>query len=493
MAELATFGGYVLLKRLGRGAMGDVHLARPLDPHAPSPLVIKRLRGELASDQMAVRRFRHEAELVSFVKSPHVVRLHEAGIIDGTLFIAMEYVAGWPLSRIIEEHQRRQRLPPIPAVLDVMEGVLRGLSDLHGAVHPDTGARLGIIHRDISPKNIMVGEDGRTRLIDLGIGRSNARDWKTGTGLIVGTPGYMPPEQAFGDGQDHRADLYAAGVVMFELLTLVPYIEHGPIGKMLQAAMVAQPRSPSSIRPDISPALDAIVLRAVALKPEQRFASADQLLGALLRLGDTERTDAPATLTDDQLEHKLELRKTEVSNLLQDTAILDTLSSPVPETVPSMDAHRSRSRWMRLAAVVLAGGALAATSAVLARALLAPRDGPSPPAVTVEAREAIAPPPAPSVTAHPLPPAEGAVVRATKSSKPRPPALPPMVPAALKPDVKPELLLSRAYTLRMRVPKGSERETAVNAVIRRINLEMPVQGSGHWSELEQELERLERE
>src|SRR5262245_57841425 len=133
--------------------MGDVHLARA--PETANLVVLKLLHSELSDDEMAVRRFRHEATLATFVESRHLARIFDAGVIEGQLFIAMEYIEGWPLARVIEELTRHRERPPISAAIDAMEGALQGLVDLHRARHPISGDPLRIIHRDISPKNIM--------------------------------------------------------------------------------------------------------------------------------------------------------------------------------------------------------------------------------------------------------------------------------------------------------------------------------------------------
>lgn len=278
------FGPYLLLKRLGQGAMGDAHLARPLDPHRgiPSPVVVKRLHGELASNATFVQRFKHEAEIAVNVDTPHVAKVYDAGAVGETLYIAMEYVQGWPLSKFLEEVIGSKRHATVGSVVDLIVGGLDGLHALHTAV--DRGGRpLGVVHRDISPKNLMVGEDGRMRIIDLGLGKSNVQDWKTRTGVVMGSVGYMPPEQVRGQRVDARADLYAMGVVLFEMLTLRSFIRRGPVPTMLSASLAPELRAPSSLRPDLPKSLDPVVLRALDARPESRWATAAEFRDALRR------------------------------------------------------------------------------------------------------------------------------------------------------------------------------------------------------------------
>jgi hypothetical protein len=278
------FGPYLLLKRLGQGAMGDAHLARPLDPHRgiPSPVVVKRLHGELASNATFVQRFKHEAEIAVNVDTPHVAKVYDAGAVGETLYIAMEYVQGWPLSKFLEEVIGSKRHATVGSVVDLIVGGLDGLSALHTAVDR-SGRPLGVVHRDISPKNLMVGEDGRMRIIDLGLGKSNVQDWKTRTGVVMGSVGYMPPEQVRGQRVDARADLYAMGVVLYEMLTLRSFIRRGPVPTMLSASLTPELRAPSSLRQDLPRGLDPVVLRALDPRPEGRYATAAEFRDALRR------------------------------------------------------------------------------------------------------------------------------------------------------------------------------------------------------------------
>lgn len=277
-----VFGAYLLLQALGRGAMGDVWLARPLNPDRgiPSPVVVKRLHGELAMKKAFVARFRHEAAVAVCVDSPHVAKVYDVGAVGEALYIAMEYVPGWPLTKVLDAILRSGRHASIASVLDLIAGGLEGLHALHTATDAQ-GAKLEIVHRDISPKNLMVGEDGRMRLIDLGLGRSNAQDWKTRTGVVMGSVGYMPPEQARGERVDARADVYSMAVVCFEMLVLRNYVKPGSMEAMVATAMHPVFTEPSKLRPDVPPALDQILSRALAPDREHRYGSARELLEAL--------------------------------------------------------------------------------------------------------------------------------------------------------------------------------------------------------------------
>lgn len=291
--EVRPFGAYVLLKALGRGAMGDVHLARPYNPNRgiPTPVVIKRLHGELALKRGFVSRFRHEASVAVSVDSPHVAKVYDVGAVGDTLYIVMEHVAGWPLSKVLDAILKSGRHASIASVLDSIAGGLEGLHALHTAVDPSTGAPLGIVHRDISPKNLMIGEDGLMHIIDLGLGKSNAQDWKTRTGVVMGSVGYMPPEQVNGEHVDARADVYAMGVVSFEMLALRNFIKRGPLPAMMSASVSPRFVPPSEYRPDVPRGLDEVIEKAVNPDRAGRFQSAAEFLRAL-------RTIVPAKQTE---------------------------------------------------------------------------------------------------------------------------------------------------------------------------------------------------
>jgi hypothetical protein len=277
------FGPYVLLKPLGRGAMGDVHLARHVrpPPGLPDLVVVKRLLGELHDNPSFVARFGHEARIAVTVDHPQVVRVFDVGAVGEALYIGMEYVAGWPLVSVLEAVQRSGRHASVASVLELFVGGLEGLAALHGARDPETGKLLGVVHRDLSAKNLMVGEDARLHLIDLGLGTSNLQEWRTRTGAVMGSLGYMAPEQARGERVDARADLYSMGVALYELLALRPYVKRGPMAEMLAATLTPNFVPPSSVRPDVPRALDEVLARALAPDREARFQDAQAFLEAL--------------------------------------------------------------------------------------------------------------------------------------------------------------------------------------------------------------------
>lgn len=277
------FGGYLLVEALGRGAMGDVYLARPLDADRglPCPIVVKRLHGELTNSATFVARFRHEAAVAVCVDNPHVARAYDAGSVGDTLYIALEYVPGWPLSGVLDEIMKSGRHASVASVIDLLAGGLEGLHALHTAKDTTTGRALDVVHRDLSPKNLMVDEEGNMRLIDFGLGKSKAQDWRTRTGAVMGSVGYMAPEQARGERVDARADVYSMGVVAFEMLALRSYITKASVPEMVHQCTRPTFFPPSQFRSDVPKAIDRVIEKALRPDPSERFESAAAFLAAL--------------------------------------------------------------------------------------------------------------------------------------------------------------------------------------------------------------------
>lgn len=313
------FGAYELLGRLGSGAAGEANLARPTLALAgvPSPVVIKRLHDHIESQGDFVQRFRHEAEIAVRVDSPYVAKTFDVGAVSGRPYIALEYVPGWTLGRMLGVLNQRRRPPSLEVCKELALQLVEGLVALHGATDA-RGRALEVVHRDISPKNVMVGDDGRIRIIDLGLGKSNAQDWRTRAGRVMGSPGYMPPEQIDGRDVGQPADVYATAILVHELYTAERYIKSGDPVTMLRAALQKRYEPLRGKRPDVPASLDAVLEAATRHEQHQRTPSArrllDDLVGALgPRRGD-ERAVAhwvKATLPAEQ-----RARREEVERLL---------------------------------------------------------------------------------------------------------------------------------------------------------------------------------
>ncbi len=266
-AGVVVDGRYRVVSRLGSGGMADVYLAQ--DTLLGRQVALKLLHYRFAEDQEFVERFRREASSAAGLSHPNVVSVYDRGEWDGTYYIAMEYLPGRSLKSVVREHGP---LAPGDAI-DIAIQILLALRFAH---------RRGIIHRDIKPHNVILDEEGRAKVTDFGIARAGASDM-TMTGSIMGTAQYLSPEQAQGHAVSETSDLYAVGVVLYELLTgVVPFEGESAVTIALKQVS-AQPTPPSQRNPQVGPALDAVVMRALAKDPAARFASADELIAALQR------------------------------------------------------------------------------------------------------------------------------------------------------------------------------------------------------------------
>jgi eukaryotic-like serine/threonine-protein kinase len=267
MVEAGTLidSRYKVLSRIGSGGMADVYLAE--DALLGRRVAVKLLHHRFAEDQEFVERFRREASSAAGLSHPNVVAVFDRGEWDGTYYIAMEYLPGRSLKSVVREHGS---LSPQDAI-DIVMQILLAVRFAH---------KRGIIHRDIKPHNVILDEEGRAKVTDFGIARAGASDM-TLTGSIMGTAQYLSPEQAQGHAVSEPSDLYAVGVVLYELLTgSVPFEGESAVTIALKQVS-AEPTPPSQRNPAVGPALDAVVMRALAKDPAQRYGSADELIAAL--------------------------------------------------------------------------------------------------------------------------------------------------------------------------------------------------------------------
>lgn len=280
-AEKVKFGNYLLHERIGAGGMAEIFLAS--DPSRNDPrraLVIKRILPQLSEDEQFVRMFVEEARLCVSLQHENIVQVYDLGEIDAQYFIAMEYVHGRDLLKTLAACARKRIAFPTDLALHIVMQVLLGLDYAHNALRPD-GEPLGLIHRDVSPSNVLLGFDGRVKLGDFGIAKASTRE-KTAAGILKGKFGYMAPEQVAGRSIDHRADVFAVGIILYELLTghrLFAGKNDLSVLERVRDAVIDPPIR--QYRPDIAPELESLVMRALAKSPGQRFQSTRELYDAL--------------------------------------------------------------------------------------------------------------------------------------------------------------------------------------------------------------------
>lgn len=263
-------GRYRIVERIGSGGMADVYRAE--DTHLGREVALKVLHRRFAQDQEFVERFRREAKSAAGLQHPNVVGVYDRGEHDGTYYIAMEHLPGRTLKEIVESEA------PLPQqqVVDLGLQILAAAAFAH---------RHGVIHRDFKPHNVIVDDAGQAKVTDFGIARAGASEM-TETGSIMGTAQYLSPEQAQGHAVTPASDLYSIGVMLFELLAgKLPFDGDSAVSVALKH--LSEPPPPlASLRPDISPALESVVMAALAKDPAHRWQSADDFAQALGAAGE---------------------------------------------------------------------------------------------------------------------------------------------------------------------------------------------------------------
>ena len=259
-------GRYRVESHLARGGMATVYLGT--DTRLDRTVALKIMHAELANDEDFVRRFVAEARSVARLSHPNVVTVYDQGADGRTLYLAMEYVPGRTLRDLLHE---RTRLRPREA-LDIIEGALSGLAAAHAA---------GIAHRDVKPENVLLGQAQSVKVADFGLARLLSDVTHTKSGLLIGTAAYLAPEQVAGGRADFRTDVYAAGIMLFELLTgRQPFTGDTPLAVAYRHVNEVVP-APSSLVPGLPPALDSLVALATSRDPDLRPADAGQFLRAI--------------------------------------------------------------------------------------------------------------------------------------------------------------------------------------------------------------------
>ncbi|MER6713073.1 protein kinase [Streptomyces sp. NPDC000877] len=272
-------GRYQLRDLLGQGGMASVHLA--YDSVLDRQVAIKTLHTDLGREQAFRERFRREAQAVAKLTHTNIVSVFDTGedTLDGmtTPYIVMEYVEGRPLGSVLDEDVRQQGAMPADKALKITADVLAALEISH---------EMGLVHRDIKPGNVMMTKRGVVKVMDFGIARAmqSGVTSMTQTGMVVGTPQYLSPEQALGRGVDARSDLYSVGIMLFQLVTgRLPFDADSPLA-IAYAHVQEEPPVPSSVNRALPPAVDALIARALKKNPNERFPSAEAMRDECLRV-----------------------------------------------------------------------------------------------------------------------------------------------------------------------------------------------------------------
>jgi len=278
-----VIGRYAIYDAIATGGMATIHLGRLSGPVGFAKTVaVKRLHAQFAHDPEFVAMFLDEARLAARIQHPNVVQTLDVVSTDGELFLVMEYVRGETLSRLVRAaHSAGESVPP-RIVVALISGVLQGLHAAHEAVD-DSNRALALVHRDVSPQNVLVGLDGTARLLDFGVAKAENKTSSTREGQLKGKLLYMSPEQLEGEDVDRRTDIYATAIVLFEALTgkrmFSGKSEGAQIAKITRGEIVL----PSSMDPALAP-FDAVLKKAAALAASDRHATAREFALALEKI-----------------------------------------------------------------------------------------------------------------------------------------------------------------------------------------------------------------
>jgi serine/threonine protein kinase/tetratricopeptide (TPR) repeat protein len=265
-----TFAGrYEIIEELGKGGMGKVYRAE--DRKIKEEVALKLIKPEIASDKKTIERFSNELKMARKIAHRNVCRMYDLGEEKGTHYITMEYVPGEDLKRLV----RKVGQFSAGKTILIAKQVCEGLAEAH---------RLGVVHRDLKPQNIMVDEDGNARIMDFGIARSVKEKGITGAGVMIGTPEYMSPEQAEVKEVDQRSDIYSLGVILYEMVTgRVPFEGETPLGIAMKHKSEI-PKDPRELNPQIPEDLSRVILRCLDKDKEKRYQSAEGVLSELTKI-----------------------------------------------------------------------------------------------------------------------------------------------------------------------------------------------------------------
>ena len=274
-------GRYELIKEIGAGGMAHVHLARVVGEGGFERLVaVKVMYEQMARDRDFVAMFLDEARLAAKIRHPNVVGTIDVQRTDDGIFLVMDYVDGLSLGKLLRLLRRAGEPMPLGVALRIVIDALNGLSAAHQLKDRD-GQPLKLIHRDVSPQNVLIGSDGVSRLTDFGVARAEARLSSTAGGQIKGKVPYMSPEQIASDDFDQRSDLFAAGVVLWEALVGKRLFKADNQLALMHRVLEGDIAPPSSLRDDIPAAIDALCIKALARDPNRRHQSATAFVDAI--------------------------------------------------------------------------------------------------------------------------------------------------------------------------------------------------------------------
>jgi serine/threonine protein kinase len=323
-----SFGKYVLLERIAVGGMAEVFRALASGPEGfQRTVVIKRVLPTLLENEGFVDMFIDEAKLCALLSHPNLVQIYELGQVDDCFFIAMEHVQGRTLASVQAKQIEQGRVTPVGAAVEIVRQICAALHYAH-TLRAGDGTPLGIVHRDVSPSNVMLSFHGGVKLLDFGIARvaNGLRQSRTQAGTIKGKMSYMSPEQVQTDDIDHRSDIFSTGIVLHELLTGRRLFKASTDFSASRKVMELPIPAPSTLNPAVSPALDRVVMHALERDLGARYASAEDMSSDLERVMQDERLPAHA---HGKLLNELFGDEPSVSNI-STSGVCEAEGTPVP-------------------------------------------------------------------------------------------------------------------------------------------------------------------
>lgn len=275
--EPAQLGKYQLIRRVATGGMAELYLARATAIHGFEKLVcLKRILPQHAESEEFIRMFLAEARLAATLHHPNIVQVYDIGEEGSTYFFTMEYVQGQDLRKLVRAARKASKALPLEHILHIVMGVAAGLNHAHEKIGLD-GRPLGIVHRDVSPSNVLVTYEGGVKIVDFGIAKAATAQSATIAGTLKGKIPYMSPEQCRGEIVDRRSDIFSIGTLLWELTTGARLFTGENEFGLINRVAAGEVPLPSSIRSDYPPELEAIVMRALQADRDQRYGSAQDL------------------------------------------------------------------------------------------------------------------------------------------------------------------------------------------------------------------------
>lgn len=467
---MGKIGRYEIVGPLATGGMAEIHLARLSGPSGfERPVVVKRLLPEAAQDAIT-ESFLQEARLVARIRHANIVHVEDLGTDGDRPFLVMEYLEGESVANLMRRLLvRNEKLAPELAAFIIAEAA----AGLHAAheLHDNDDKPLGLVHRDLSPNNVFVTYAGAVKVIDFGIAKQTSISERTSPGIVRGTMGYLAPEYVRGEPIDRRADIFALGILLYELLTGHRLFKRFTVAATVRAIVTDPITPPSRLRPDVSPALESVCLRALARDPGARFATAADLrrellvvlrsatseepaadLSALMKgffaerieekralLRNVEAGSSVARIPVGEVDLKTDLPEVDATSDAWVTPALPPALAPVSSPAPIVEPPGAPSppafaRPRALAAIVLLSSAAAIGLGFLIQRRAEPIHAVAPPAPA--ASEVAAPVPSSAPPPDPTPNAVEEAVVATSTSSARP-VRRPTAPALRRPSPAP--------------------------------------------------------